>query len=264
MFDGQKPIPRALTLCGECGARLPTSAERKQTEELIAALRLIHRVPEFAGGQLEHADRPDLRVHLGGRVYGLEVTRIVRGDGSEIAQAQWKRDVERSARLLRRSRGAPPVWVSLRWNAHTPRADANAIARQLDDFVERGLASVPMTDHAVLNVEPDDLIDNDLQRYVHGLHAVRMKSDDNWTSGFVAYPDVQPQEIQGEIDEKATKVAGYTDHPDGLWLLIYAEATNAAQALDLTDEARAATYSGPFDRILFLDSMDKVGDLKLR
>jgi hypothetical protein len=76
-------------------------------------------------------------------------------------------------------------------------------------------------------------------------------------------PDVQPQELQDEIDKKALKAVGYTPPKDGLWLLIYAESSNAAQAVDITDEARSAHYSGPFDRVFFLDCMERVGELRL-
>jgi hypothetical protein len=38
IFDGAKRIPRTLTFCDSCGEWLPSSLERKQTEELIAVL----------------------------------------------------------------------------------------------------------------------------------------------------------------------------------------------------------------------------------
>jgi len=96
-----------------------------------------------------------------------------------------------------------------------------------------------------------------LSRYVHSLHILRTREDDHWVSGFSGLPDVQPPELQDEINRKARKVAGFCPPKDGLWLLIYAETANAAQALDLGNEARAASYSGPFDRIFFLDCMDR-------
>jgi hypothetical protein len=75
---------------------------------------------------------------------------------------------------------------------------------------------------------------------------------------------VQPWEIQAEIDRKALKVGGYAKSTDGLWLLIYADTSNAAQALDLTDEARAVVYPcNAFDRVFFLDCMEKTAELQL-
>jgi hypothetical protein len=112
MYGGAKPIPRTLTFCGSCGEWLVSSLEAQQVEELIAAIRLVVSFPAFAGARLESADRPDIRLHLGGYSYGLEVTGIVRGGTEALKHAQWRRSVLRTARLLRRSRGLPPVWVS--------------------------------------------------------------------------------------------------------------------------------------------------------
>jgi hypothetical protein len=48
-------------------------------------------------------------------------------------------------------------------------------------------------------------------------------------------------------------------------LLIYAEPTNPAQALDLNDAARSAEYrGGPFERVFFLDCVDRAAELRLR
>jgi len=45
IFDGAKPIPDTLIFCDSCGEWLPSSLQRKQTEELIAVLRLMNAVP---------------------------------------------------------------------------------------------------------------------------------------------------------------------------------------------------------------------------
>ena len=74
-----------VTVCGEW---LAASSERKQVEELIAAIRLLVAMPALTGARLESANRPDLGVHLGGHIYGLEVTRIVRGGPDMISRAR--------------------------------------------------------------------------------------------------------------------------------------------------------------------------------
>lgn len=262
MFDGDKPIPRTLTFCESCGEWLASSAERKQVDELIAAIRLVAGLPGLTGARLEHSDKPDIRVHLQGRIYGLEVTRIVRGGRDAISRAQWRRVVERSARLLSRERNNPPAWVSLRWNPDPPRTNAQTVALALVELIEQHYATHQPKMHGSIDVEPQD-VPGELAPYVHGLHVVRTVEDDHWVSGFGNYPDVQPKELQDEIDKKALKASGYAPPKDGLWLLIYAESTNAAQALDINDEARSASYSGPFQRVFFLDCMDKVGELRL-
>jgi hypothetical protein len=265
IFDGAKPIPRELRYCASCGYWLPSSGERTQTEELIAALRLVASKPDLAGARLEHGDKPDIRMHLDGHVFGLEVTRIARGGEDAISNAQWRRAVERTARLLMRRKGNPPVWVSVHWLHALPRSDMQGTAQALAEFAEQQLDNVAnVNDRFLLQLSGRDL-SNSVARYVSSItlaHAQNGK-DDNWTSGFANNPEVQPRELQDKIDDKALKVGGYADRGDGLWLLVYAESSNAAQALDITDEARAALYSGPFDRVFFLDCMDKAGELQL-
>lgn len=263
IFDGTKPIPRTLIFCDACGDWVTSSwEERKQVEELIAAIRLVAAVPSLAGSRLEHADKPDIRLHLRDRIVGLEVTRIARGGEDPVSRAQWRRMVERTARLLRRERNPSPAWVRLRWNEDPPRANVQTVASLLVDLVERHFATLPPERFSWSNVDWPEIPD-ELGRHMHSLHILRTREDDHWVSGFSVLPDVQPPELQEEIDRKARKVAGFSPPNDGLWLLIYAETANAAQALDLSDEARAASYSGPFDRIFFLDCMDR-GAAELR
>jgi hypothetical protein len=227
--------------------------------ELIAALRLTYAVPELSSVRLEHSDRPDLRLHLHGDIYGLEVTRIVRGRDDAIKRVRWIRAVERIARLLRQEKNYPPAWVSLRWNGEPPPAGTEETARLLIDVVEEHL---PMTVGAMAYLDPGDLSD-EVMRFVHGLDIRRTRTDDLWVSGFSNNPDVQPHELQAVIDEKAGLIAGYSRENKGLWLLIYGEATNAAQALDINDDAKSAWYSGPFDRVFFVDCMNKAAELRL-
>jgi len=132
------------------------------------------------------------------------------------------------------------------------------------DLVEACLTTVPNEKHGMGHVDPHEVPDA-LLPYVHGLTVARTESDDHWVSGYGNYPDVMPEEIQAEIDGKADLAGGYQADTEGPWLLIYAEPTNAAQALDLTDAARSADYAGgPFQRVFFLDCMERVAELRLR
>jgi hypothetical protein len=114
------------------------------------------------------------------------------------------------------------------------------------------------------HVDPHDVPET-LLPFVHGLTVARTESDDLWVSGYGNYPDVMPEEIQTEIEGKANLASGYQTDTEGPWLLIYAEPTNPAQALDLTDAARSAEYrGGPFERVFFLDCVDRAAELRLR
>jgi hypothetical protein len=265
VFDGARPIARTWTFCASCGEWLPTSSGRRQTEELIAALRLVTAVPELAQARLEHSDQPDLRLHLNGRTYGLEVTRIARGAPEEIGRAQWRKAVERKARWLMRERGNPPVWVSVQWRRDSPRSEVEMAAHVLVEFAEQQLDSVADVDDRFMLHRAGRELSDPVSRYLSGLtlaHAWNGK-DDSWVSGFSNNPEVVSQGLQDEIDGKARLAAGYSRR-DQLWLLVYAESANAAQALELTDEAKFAMYTGdPFDRVFFLDCMDRAAELRL-
>jgi hypothetical protein len=265
IFDGAKPISITLARCGSCGEWLPTSLERRQTEELIAALRLLTAVPELTAARLEHSDRPDLRVHLEKRTYGLEVTRIAHGGPHEIGRAQWRKAVQRQARLLMRERANPPVWVSIHWRRDAPRSDVETAARVLVEFVEQQLDSVAdVDDRFMLHHDGRDL-SGPVSVFLSALtlaHA-RNGKDDSWVSGFSNNPEVLREGVQDEIDGKVRLASGYSRR-DPLWLLIYAESSNAAQALELTEDARSAKYlGGTFDRVFFLDCMDRATELRL-
>ena len=263
-YDGAKSIPRALTYCGSCGEWLASSAEEQQVEELIAGIRLVVSSPALAGAQIESDDRPDIRLHVGDQTYGLEVTAIVRDGDEALKRAKWRRAVHRTARILRRTRGRPPAWISLRWNPDPPFTAVDAAAALLVDEVDAHLVTVPLVIHAYANVDPAQLSPA-AEPYIHGFHVVRTRDDDKWTAGYTLLPPVPPAELQETIDTKADVLGGYTAHPDGLWLLVYAEAgVDAALDLELTAEAEAAEYVTEFDRVLFLNSMNKVSDLRVR
>ena len=131
------------------------------------------------------------------------------------------------------------------------------------DEVEMHLAAHPLAMHETTNVEPWALSD-EAARYVHGFHIARTRQDDQWVAGYTVLPPVLPSELQDVITAKADVLSGYTAHPDGKCLLVFAEAGDAAQDLELTAEAEASAYVTDFDRVFFLSSMNKVSYLRLR
>lgn len=263
VYGGTKPIPQTLTFCGSCGEWLASAAEHQQVEEIVAALRLVVAVPELAGARLESGDMPDIQLHIAGLTFGLEVTAIVQGGEDALSRVRWRRAVERNGRLLRRARGLPSAWVSLRWNPDPPFADANAVAQLFVDDVEAHLTVLSAEDHVHIDVGPSQ-ISEETARYIHGFSVVRTRQDDQWVSGYGLQRPILPPEVQETIDKKADVVRGYMSHPDGLWLLIYAESSNAAQALELSSEAQTAVYTAPFGRVFFLSYANRASDLKLR
>jgi hypothetical protein len=149
----------------------------------------------------------------------------------------------------------------VRWNGDPPPGRVDAVAALFVDEIEARLAAHPLAIHETIDVEPSELSD-EAARYVHGFHVARTHQDDQWAAGYTVLP-VPPGELQEKIKAKDDVIGGYTAPPDGLWLLGFAEAgDDAAQDLELTQEAEAWGYVTRFDRAFFLSSMNKVSDLR--
>ena len=264
IFDGAKPIPRTLRGCESCGEWLMSSADRTQFDELTAAIRFVGVSPEMSGARIESSDKPDVRLHLADRIQGLEVTKIVR-DGSLVGRAQWRGAVQRAARVRMRARGKPPVWVKVFWQPYPPKGGVDKVAGLLAEFVDGRLAALPdRSGRVAMHVNPHE-VPEDVHAYAYSLSVARALegTEDEWVSDFGNYPEVQPEELQAEIDRKAGRVPGFESSDGTPWLLIHADPVNEAQALDLTDLVRASSYAGPFERVFFLDCRNVTAELQM-
>jgi len=213
-----------------------------------------------------HDDRPDLLVHFGGRTYGVEATAIVRTGDDVIplkARAEWRLKVERHAEQLCLDRELP-LTVTPYWLPNAPKASVQAMAAVLVDAVEELASRIPSgrmpVDFRWSEFTPDLL--PYLSRLVISKSPAGTAS--YWTSGWGNFPDVQPSELQAEIDRKAAVAINYPERYDGLWLLIYATGRNAAESLDMNEVAQDLTYKGRvFDRVFFLDARGEVTELQV-
>lgn len=265
VLNGQKPIPDGLTYCDTCHEWLPASGERTLTEELIAAMRLVNAAGSLAGARLESSDRPDIVVRLRGATYGLEITRIARGGSDAMHDVARRDEVARKARILWLSQGRPTVSVNLLFHHVPPREKIDEMVCDLVDEVAR-LADTLSLDDPRRGFTSNDLskLPDALAEYLNFIQVARNRTNDTWGAGWGNYPDVQRNEVQTKITYKSVKASSYPLRRDGLWLLVYADTTSEAQALDLSDEIRSATFDGKtFDRVFFLDCRDQVAELRL-
>jgi hypothetical protein len=260
--DADRPLP-AFTYCAVCHEWLPSSSQRRLTEEIIAVLRLVNSTPALTGARVEHGDRPDVLMHHQGGVYGLEVTRIARGGSEAVRRAALRREAERKARILYLATPNATAWVSLHWHHEPPRAKLDAVARLLADEVAKHVSSLTLDGPSRITSIEMNQLPVTLAAYVGSITIARTRSDDNWVSGFANFPELLPDELQEEISRKSAVATKYPSRYDGLWLLIYAETSNEAQALDVTDDIRSATYLGDFDKVFFLDCMNRVADVRI-
>ncbi len=264
IFDGAVPLPRSLTHCRKCGQLQAPSQIRQKIDEMYSALLVVAKVPDLDSARLEPNERPDVRVHLHGSVFGLEVTNIVRGGSSGVIQrARWTRSVELAAHRRWRDGGHAPVWVSLASRRDAPKATVDVIAKSLVDAMAHWSRGFP-SGRFMLQFETQDF-PTGLRPYLNAVTVAQSSKGtaEGWVSGFANHPEIAPNELQFRFDKKAPTVATYPSRYDGLWLLISA-GHNEAQALEVTEAAAQTLYSGPFDRAFFVDIRWDVTELRVR
>jgi len=246
---------------------IKSARTRQKADEAIAGQALVSKLLAVAGATMEpHEDRPDLLVHFDGRTYGVEATAIVRTGDDVIplkARAEWRLKVEQRAEQLCRDRDLT-LRVTLYWLPTPPNAGVQATASLLVDSVEDLARPIPAGRPSVEFGWSE--FGPDLLPFLSRLIIYRSGTDkaSYWTSGWGNFPDVQPSELQAEIDRKAAVAINYPERFDGLWLLIYATGRNAAESLDMNEVAQEFTYDRRiFDRVFFLDARAEVAELRL-
>jgi hypothetical protein len=242
------------------------SRDLQKAEEKIAGDFLVSKLADLAGATVESHERPDLLVHLGQNTYGLEATAIVRAgdDGIPLkARAQWTLKVEQRAEQLCREYGLP-INVALWWVANPPIASYQHVAGWLVGAVQEQLRRFPASGRVLVEVRGYDL-PPELQPHISRMNVYRSPKGtaNGWASGWANLPDVQPSELQAEIDRKSAIASSYQSKHD-LWLLIYATGRNAAESLDLNESARESAYrGGVFRRVFFIDARAEAAELRV-
>lgn len=243
--------------------------DRKRWIEANVARRFVAALPQLAGANLKHADRPDFRLRVGAATYGLELTALVRGSHepgiSPKQRMEWRRAVERDALRIWRRRRLPPMFVSLHWRDDSPLTLRVDVARQLVAAVH--LLSRDLSPGKWLHVNYESEVPPEIRDHVRALSivAARTRKGELWASGFAAFSEVQPNDLQREINRKSKPASAYPSRPDGLWLLIYSTGLGSAELIDVSEAAQGAVYSrGAFDRVFFLDFVGRLIELRLK
>jgi hypothetical protein len=222
--------------------------DRKRAMETHFARQFVGALPELAGATLTHGDRPDFRLCLGEATFGLELTALVRGGDepgiSPKQRMEWYRAVESEALRIWRRRRLPPMFVSLHWRDDPPLTVRTEVARRIVAAVQQ--LSGSLSHGNWLHVNDESELPADIRDYVRALSIIpaKTRSGELWASGFAAFSEVQPNELQREIDRKSVAASTYPLRHDGT--------------------AEGAGYSrGAFDRVFFLDFMGRLIDLRL-
>jgi hypothetical protein len=156
------------------------------------------------------------------------------------------------------------MFVSLHWRDDPPLTVRTEVARRIVAAVQQ--LSGSLSPGNWLHVNDESELPADIRDYVRALSIIpaKTRSGELWASGFAAFSEVQPNELQREIDRKSVAASTYPSRHDGLWLLIYSTGTGPAELVDVSQTAEGAGYSrGAFDRVFFLDFMGRLIDLRL-
>jgi hypothetical protein len=157
------------------------------------------------------------------------------------------------------------MFVSLHWRHDSPLAVKVDVARQLVAAVQQ--LSRGLSPGKSLHVNYESEVPSEIRAHVRALSIIPARTRDGelWASGFAAFSEVQPDELQREIDRKSKPASTYPSRDDGLWLLIYSTGLGPAELVDVSEVARAASYDrGAFDRVFFLDFTGRLMELHLR
>lgn len=235
--------------------------------------RFCENLVDFPEGEVIPSEHPDFLVKAQPRWIGIEITEyhVEEPDehrGSPMRAQEGSEDkVLRTASEQHRSKGLPPVVVSLLWNPHQALSfrRKQELAAVLADFVQEHL---PETGHSVHIHRRRHPAGRSLPQEVASLTIVRRKSisKNSWTSVRGAFvPTLAPPELQKIMRNKEAKVPSYRRQSGEVWLLIVARGFEPSTHVDIGPEVEGYRFETCFDRVFFLHHANEyVAELRVR
>lgn len=223
---------------------------RKKEDEHRLVAFLLHRLVQPPVPTPTPHERPDWIVRIGGKIVGIEVTRInVQSDGVPFRQMEGiERLISERAMQIAIERGVPPAFVRLFFTRTSiPRkTDVERIASGVASAVaecmpENGATATLEYPHASAHqpIEVDEIL---ISRYMPEIH-----HDWSETSAHKIESDVRAP-IQIAIDSKRRLYDAYRDACDECWLLVGAEGDRQSSAIRPDEVSRTHRYAAAFDR----------------
>lgn len=239
-----------------------TIATQKRRE--LAWIRETQSYGEIPPGNLTDSEAPDALLISETTTIGIEVTEYVRGRGAmggsklrAIENDAWK--FARDAQTLFGCGSDLPLFVTFGWNGHLlPRGkpERDAIVSEMVDTIRK---HVPQEEMSALPIPEWQLWSGPLHRYVHSIFVMKQwaGSYPHWAPCESGAVGCTPTEIQSCIDEKQLKLWNYRANCDQVYLLIVAEGSHVSTHPGDTTEVREHFYRSGFDRVLFLDRVQR-------
>lgn len=237
-----------------------TSGDPKKARERLCLERVRAAYPDFPGGRVEEAERPDFLVHAPDRdrPIGVEIREYVRRHGLAGNFTQPQREdfwwgVARAARAEYESRGGPPVSVIFWWNDFAGKGPPIPV---LGAAAARLVAArLPAEPGGKVRLDWEDLRGTPLRDAVSVLWVDRLpeRAASLWGPAMGGAIGADPAEIQGILDEKDGKVEAYRRSCGEVWLLIVALGGLSIARTVSPDEGAIVghVFRSRFDRVLF-------------
>lgn len=235
-----------------------TSTTKKKRERFYFE-RARSKVSEFRPGQIDDtSENPDLIVQSSPRLYGVEVTEVVRSATKAVLET--KRIIcERAQKQYLATTGVAGLRASVIFHAHTTptKRDQDGAAEELFTLVARHFPRVPSSIERRTLREGDDFTSKWFSSVWLHFHPQvprsRWQAIQAW-----GVPRLLGKELQEVIARKEPRVAQYRHRTREVWLLIVVNGFDAATALSVDVDALSRTYATRFDGVvLFDDAMDR-------
>lgn len=240
-------------------------SQKEREQRHLYAFRQIYS--DFPSGKIQHTDNPDFLVKQREAILGIELTGLywpkIKG------KQEPKKVFETQDRILRRCReiaeeaGVPPVYaqVHFRWDniSYDIETTAEKIIARIRPIVE-GFGTEGKYDSDPYPVE--------------GIIRIRVRScrykglwwcdSHRWERVFASTLMVDPiVEIQERVDEKNKRYNEYLSRCQRCWLVIATDGLYYPEAFHLTERTLNHGFSCRFDRLLFMNTIDReVHELK--
>lgn len=215
--------------------------------EYFASFR--HFEPEIQSGSVTYSDDPDFRVDVGGRIIGVEVTRLFKPEGKQDVESTKERIFEAACRKAQEQK-LPPADVTMFFTLH---GSLNSAARsRIADAVVRVVAEQMPAEGETIDLvgcpgQPPE-VDLIIANRIHCCAPGRWL----WNEGGKVEKDVA-HVVQEAIDGKAERLSSYLERCSECWLLLVADSFRAPSKLAFDNSCQSHVFVSPFARTFVLD-----------
>lgn len=204
--------------------------------------------PEIRSDNIQHADSPDFRIALDGRVVGVEHTQLFKRHGSQDVESAQDRILDL---VCTEAAGLdlPPAHVTLFFNLRKPlkAAHRKKIASAVVAIIKRSMPGDRQSTEIEGQVGQPPEVDLILiNRHWDG------PSNWCWQEAVRIDSDVRSL-VQEAIIKKAGQLSSYLKFCTECWLLIVADSFRKSGGLAFEECSRAHVFDSPFARTYILD-----------